>query len=347
MESESAERTFVRGRTTHEAYARLCAQFELNGGEAVTNVVCEIADAGDASSIPPDYPDVSAPDKQTWFEGLVRWWQLRDSRLVRENLLKFNHGERIRTRWGDQIERAANLLSRRDGSSRGLVALISPEETGLASGETPPEEGTYPAFVLAEFTLVPREGREELDCFAYFRKQEMRYWWPVNAAELKQLQEAVRGKLERSREARSGRIVTFSAIALYGDEVPGVAVTELDRAVDEEGALWEMAAAVAFPAAADAGSGRLRWQRVLEELEAKDRPTPPRPRLGHEVLLAELERVAAVAPDSAADTVRDALAGLNHVYEGLPVPLGQEQRQFIEPAVRTLREAVEAAARGG
>jgi predicted MPP superfamily phosphohydrolase len=347
MESESAERTFVRGRTTHETYARLRAQFELNGSEVLTNVVCEIGDATDAGAIPPDYPDVSAPDRQAWFDGLVRWWQLRDSRLVRENVLKFNHGERIGRRWGDQIERAANLLCHRDGSSRGLVVLIAPEETGLETGHTPPTEGMYPAFALAEFTLVTRDGRRELDCFAYFRKQEMHYWWPVNAAELKQLQEAVRAQLDKDHRAQPGRIVTFSAIALYGDEVPGVAVTELDRAVDEDGAIWEMAAAVAFPTSAEAGSGRQRWERVLADLEAKDRTGPPRPRLGHEVLLAELERVAAVAPDSAAATVKDALADLNHIYEGLPVPLGQEQRQFIEPALQALREAVEATGSGG
>jgi hypothetical protein len=342
MESESAERAFVRGRTTHEAYARLCAQFELRGGATVANVVCEIADAGDAATVPPDYPDVSAPDKQAWFDGLVKWWQLRDSSLVREDVLEFNHGERIRRRWGDQIERAARLLCHRDGSSRGLVVLISPDETGLEPDQTPPEEGTYPAFALAEFTLVTRGTRRELDCFAYFRKQEMRYWWPINAAELKQLQEEVRRQLDKDHRAEPGRIVTFSAIALYKDEVPRVAVTELDRAVDEEGAIWELAAAVAFPDSAVAADGRERWARVLEELESKDRRRPPRPRLGHEVLLKELDRVALVAPQSAAATVAVQLRRLNEVYRGLPDRLGEAQKPLLESPLRDLREAVEA-----
>jgi 3',5'-cyclic AMP phosphodiesterase CpdA len=342
MESESAERTFVRGRTTHEAYARLCAQFELHGGATLANVVCEIADTADAATVPPHYPDVSAPDKQAWFDGLVRWWQLRHSRLVRENVLEFNHGERIRTRWGDQIERAARLLCHRDGSSRGLVVLISPDETGLERDETPPENGTYPAFALAEFALVSRGNRRELDCFAYFRKQEMRYWWPINAAELKQLQEDVRRQLDKDHRAEPGRIVTFSAIALYGDEVPRVAVTELDRAVDEEGAIWELAAAVAFPDSAAAADGRGRWARVLEELEAKDRRSPPRPRLGHKVLLQELDRVATVAPESAAATVAAQLRRLNEVYRGLPDRLGMAQKPLLETPLRDLRAAVEA-----
>jgi len=346
MESESAEQTFVRGRTTHEAYARICAQFGLKAGATLTNVVCEIADAGDAATVPPDYPDVSAPDKQAWFDGLVKWWQLRYSRLVRENVLEFNHGERIRTRWGDQIERAARLLCHRDGSSRGLVILISPEETGLEPEQEPPEEGTYPAFALAEFTLVTRDGRRELDCFAYFRKQEMRYWWPINAAELKQLQEDVRGQLDKDHRAEPGRIVTFSAIALYGDEVPRVAVTELDRAVDDDGAIWEMAAAVAFPESAVAANGRRRWERVLEELEAKDRRRPPRPKLGHKVLLEELERVAAVAPESAAGAVAARLRQLNEVYRGLPERLGEAQKPLLELPLSDLRKAVDAASAG-
>ena len=343
MESESAERTFVRGRTTHEAYARLCAQFELGGGATLANVVCEIADAGDATTVPPDYPDISAPDKQAWFVNLVRWWQLRDSRLVRENVLEFNHGERIRRRWGDQIDRAARLLCHRDGSSRGLVVLISPDETGLEPDVTPPEDGTYPAFALAEFTLVTRDNRRELDCFAYFRKQEMRYWWPVNAAELKQLQDDVRRKLDKDHQAEPGRIVTFSAIALFRDEVPRVAVAELDRAVNEEGAIWEMAAAVGFPGSAVAADGLRRWERVLEELEAKDRRRPPRPRLGHRVLLEELDRVATVAPDSAASDVAAQLRHLNEVYSGLPRRLGDAQKPLLESPLRALREAVEAA----
>lgn len=342
MESESEERTFVRGRTAHEAYARLCAQFELGGVATLTNVVCEIGDGADAGTVPPEYPDVSAPDKQDWFESLVDWWQLRDSRLVREGVLEFNHGERIRSRWGDQVDRAARLLCHRDGSSRGLVLLIAPDETGLKREETPPEDGTYPAFALAEFTLVTRNGRRELDCFAYFRKQEMRYWWPINAAELKQLQDDVRRQLDKDHRADPGRIVTFSAIALYGDEVPRVAVTELDRAVDDEGAIWEMVAAVAFPDSAAAANGRSRWARALEELEAKDRRRPPRPRLGHEVLLEELDRVAAAASASAGADVAARLRTLNTVYEGLPQRLGPDQRQFLDPALASLREAVEA-----
>jgi hypothetical protein len=347
MESESAERMFVRGRTSHETYARLCAQFDMVGGETLTNVVCEVADPDDAEMVPAEYPDVSAPDKQAWFAGLVRWWQLRDSRLVREKVRPFNHGDRLRERWGDQVDRAARLLNHRKGSSRGLALLIAPEETGLEPNQMPPDEGTYPAFALVEFIVVERRGRRELDCFAYFRKQEMRYWWPINVAELKQLQDAVRKELDKDHRAERGRIVTFAAVALYGTEVPRVAVTELDRAVDEDGAIWAMAAAVAFPDSDDAADGRLRWQRVLEELEAKGRRTAPRPELGHEVLVEELNRFATIAPESPASAVAARLRSLNGAYRGLPKQLGPTQKPLLEAPLRELRQEVERATRTG
>jgi hypothetical protein len=87
MQSESAERSVVRGRTTHETYARLCAQFGLDAEEIVSNVVCQIDDAGDAEMLPPDYPDAAAPGKQQWFTDLINWWQVRSPRFVREKVL--------------------------------------------------------------------------------------------------------------------------------------------------------------------------------------------------------------------------------------------------------------------
>src|SRR5206468_140699 len=137
------------------------AHFEFAEQDTLRNLVCEIDDASDAETLPPDYPTAMTPGRQEWFTDLIDWWQLRQSRLVRETVLPFNHGERLRERWGDQIARAANLLNHRDGSSRGLALLITPEETGLESGVDPPEQGTYPAFALVEFSLTERHGRRQ------------------------------------------------------------------------------------------------------------------------------------------------------------------------------------------
>jgi hypothetical protein len=348
MEIETAERTMIRGRTVRKTYARLCAEFELTGTRTLTNVVCEVADAGDASELPLDYPQTGFADGEHWFNDLVAWWQLPASRLVREGVLPFNHGERIRSRWGDQVKRAARLLNERKESSRGLVLLIDPEETGRRDGDTRPlNEGTYPAFVLTEFGLTERNNRRELDCFAYFRKQEMRYWWPVNVAELRLLHQEVAELLDDDHRAHLGRLVTFSAIALYGDELPRVAVTQLDRLIESEKAIWRLAAAVAFPTNPDSAEAMGEWRRVLDELSGEGRNAPPVPARGHEVLLEKLRELERVAPDSAASEVANTLEELSRIYRVLPPgPHGEAERALIGPAVRALREAVEKSANG-
>jgi hypothetical protein len=345
MESESSEQIVIRARSTHEAYARLCAQFELAGATRLENIVCEVDGPSQASTVPPDYPEVGHGEEQQWFTELVAWWQRRGSRLVRENVRPFTHGERIRERWGDQIERAIRLLNEREDSSRGMAILIAPEETGRHEGDKRSlDHGTFPAFTLIEFGLSRRHGRQELDCFAYFRKQEMRYWWPVNLAELAQLQEEVRAGLKAEYNARSGRLVTFSALAVYGTELPQVAVTEIDRAVDDDGRIWRLAAAVAFPVTQESSAAAEDWRRILTELSGQGRQFPPVPALGDETLLAEVKRFAELAgKGTAAVTVARRLEALCRVYRTMrSKEIGPAEADLISPAVEKLAKAVEA-----
>ncbi len=346
MESESSEQVMVRGRTAHETYARLRAHFERDGSTRLENLICEVDTPDDAATLPPDYPEVGQADTQKWFTELVDWWQLRRSRLVLENVRPFNHGERIRERWGDQIERAVRLLDERDDSSRGMAILIGPDETGRYEGDTRPlDEGTYPAFVLVEFGLTRRGGRLELDCFAYFRKQEMKYWWTINVAELARLQEEVRSRLKADYRARPGRIVTFSAIALYGAELPQVAVTEVDRAIEDEGRIWRLAAAVAFPVNKGAAEAAADWGRILAELRGQGRTFPPVPVLGAEVLLDQLKRFAVLTPKgNKAAAVAKRLEELCKIYRTmLDKDIGQAEADLILPAVEKLEKATETA----
>ena len=348
MESESSEQIVVRGRGAHDTCARLCAEFEHAGATRLENLVCAVESPSKASEVPPDYPDVGQPDKQQWFVDLVEWWQRRNSKLVREKVRPFNHGERIRERWGDQIERAIRLLNDREDSSRGIAILIGPDETGRYDGDTRPlETGTYPAFALVEFGLTRRGHRLELDCFGYFRKQEMRYWWPINLAELARMQEEVCAGLKADYRARSGRLVTFSAIALYGTELPQVAVTEIDRAIEDEGRIWQLAAAVAFPSSRDAAIAA-DWRRILAELGGQGRAVPPVPALGDETLLAEVKRFAALAgKGGSAARVARRLEDLCKVYRTMRgEEIGQAEADLIVPAVTRLTEAVETALRG-
>jgi 3',5'-cyclic AMP phosphodiesterase CpdA len=340
MSSESPERTTIRAVTAHAAYARLRSAFELRDGQPLTHLVCHVDNAGDAGALPPDYPEVGFDDPQEWFTQLVAWWQLDRSELVARGITPFNHGERIYRRWGNQVERAIRLLNKRDDSSRALVQLVDPRETGrYANDERSATTGTFPAFALAEFTIAKRDGRRHLDCFAYFRKQEMQYWWPVNLAELSLLQEMVRTGLKNS--ALPGRVVTFTAIALWDDALPGVAVPELDRLVEDRDRGWTLAAALAFPETA-AEEAEADWRRLLADLAGSGRKAPPRPAAGVEVLLEDIVRFERLSDSRALETARVALEGLLKRYEALGEgELNESAADLLREEAAKLRGAVQ------
>jgi 3',5'-cyclic AMP phosphodiesterase CpdA len=323
----------INGRLAEDAYARLRALFDLRSGEAMHNLKCEIESPDDALRLPKGYPKVPAENSQTWFEELVAWWQLKRSELVAYDLMPFNHGERIYKRWGDQIERTVRMLEERRDSSRALVALVSPRETGRYEDDSRDlDRGTYPAFSLAEFSLESRNGVEQLDCIAYFRKQEMQYWWPVNIAELRSLQENVAEELKA--EVKPGRITTVSAVAHWGQTIPRVAVPEIDRLVEKPASLTEMAMTVAFPEASFP-EARRRWRNALAELEGDEDAQPPRPAVGHLRLLNELGQLAKAMPENdALGSVHASLEKLSELYAA------HEEDELNQAATKLIREAV-------
>jgi hypothetical protein len=301
MDAERPRATTIAGPNADLVYSRLRAFFERYGGETQHNLVCEMDSPVGALSIPTDYPAMDGADRERWFSELVAWWQLSDSDLVRREIVPFNHGHRIRRRWGDQLKRAAEMLDQRPESSRAFVELVSPRETGrYADDERPLDDGTYPAFVLAQFTL--RDG--QLDCVAFFRKQEMQYWWPVNVAELAMLQQALLAELEDT-EASPGRIVTVSTVALWKGRLPALAVPTVDLLMEEPERLWAMALAVARPDDATT-QARDDWDQVLADLPDVKR----RSRLGVDVLARHIEGFAAVAPTPKLTPVATAIVSL-------------------------------------
>ncbi|HEX4033586.1 MAG TPA: metallophosphoesterase [Solirubrobacteraceae bacterium] len=343
MDAETPERHLIRAPTTHVAYSRLQGLYALQAQDAqVRNLVCQIDDPSDAAQLPPDYPNAGAGRSQAWFDDMVKWWQLDRSELVDSGLVPFNHGERVYRRWGNQVRRAAHLLNTRAVSSRAIIELVAPRETGrYVKDERDLDRGSFPAFVLAELGLAVRDGRRHLDCFGYFRKQELRYWWPVNVAELARIQEAVLAELHGTPKPKLGRIVTFSAFALWSDTLPRVAVPEIDRLVDQPDRLWALAAAIANPAAADAAT-RAEWERILADLAGEDRAAPPQPKLGLARLAQELARAATLAASENLERVRSALATLaaQHAsYAG--APLNDAATAIVLATVAELRAAVE------
>ena len=74
-----------------------------------------------------------------------------------------------------------------------------------------------------------------MNCTAYFRKQEVRYWWLVNLAEISELQREIcdalsqRRNVPEFRNIRPGSITTIAARAHAGQSPPKVQVPRIDR----------------------------------------------------------------------------------------------------------------------
>jgi hypothetical protein len=105
----------------------------------------------------------------------------------------------------------------------------------------------------------------------------MRYWWPVNIAEIASLQEEVLRQINPAHKGalRRGRLTTVTAIGSAGQALPFLAVPELDRAFDmDEETLWGMAYAVASTGTPDRESFRPRWEKMLQGLVPSPKVDP-------------------------------------------------------------------------
>jgi 3',5'-cyclic AMP phosphodiesterase CpdA len=274
----------VRGESVSDVYARLQSIFaERAGDEPLRDIICEVRNPSDVGKVPADYPAPDGvKDVQRWMDDLVDWWQKRESRLL--DWTTFNHGERIYRRWGDQVASVAQTL--RDtaagdgqGTTRGLIVLFDQVKDTKRTKDDP--EPSFPSFVAAQLQLVQEGGKRRLDCTGYFRKQDMRYWWPINVAELGNVRQRVLEELD-TEGIVLGRLRTITAFAKAQDRLPAVAVPTIDRAVDQaQDELWKLAAGAAKPPRAKQQRAELRalWEQRLRELDPAGKDTGARPRI--------------------------------------------------------------------
>ena len=244
---DSSKITIIEGGTLDEVYERALARFSTTKS-TIPNLVCRVGAALQPVRLPKTYPDISsvsdeAPD--TWFEKLVDWWQRRNfQHLVPEEF--FNHGHRIFSYRSenhdfavDQIANAIKAL-KKPTSSRAVVTLLQPDldKTGT--------ERPFPSFCLIQFAIRRGETASYLEAIGYFRKQEIRYWWPVNLAEISRLQTDVFDRIkvrvsEQIGEFQLGPVVTIAAIAVVGNTVPKVLVPAVDFYLEvKRQDLWDM-----------------------------------------------------------------------------------------------------------
>jgi hypothetical protein len=338
--------SIITGHDANEVYQRVQALFApLAANEAVRNLVCEISSRERAEQLPDGYPDdvpgESLAERQAWFAEMVQWWQRKETRLLAH--LHFTHGQRLHE-YGenrvDQIKAAVQLLQNEPGSSRAVITLIDPNQD-----KPPDNRSRFPAFSLVHLAIRTTAAQvAHLDCFGFFRKQEMRFWWPINVAELQRIQEDVLKKLSRP-DLRPGSIITYSAFAHVDTAVPDVNVTAIDRLADDgDRGIEVMAYFMAHPEEVDADAARADWRRVLDDLEPKDE-TAPRPVLGLRLLRERLDWLQGASAPGRVNDVHSLVVKLENDYAALGAGTGDPMHWIgeIRAALAALREAVESA----
>lgn len=266
---KSPEVKVISGHSFDEVYVRL--QVLLGGSPpnaTAYNLMCQISDPSTAVELPHTYPEITGvgiSDRQKWYKDLIDWWQLKESALI--GRMQFTHGSRIRAYGAnkfDQLEEAVRSLKSKSDSSRAVIGLLFPEED-LATDR----EKKFPAFCFVQFSIrTSRDDRMFLDCFGFYRKQEMKYWWPINVGELFVLQRELFERLKVKQPGLSlGTITTFATLARLGVSQPKVIVPLVDRMVDgPKEVLDGMAYAIFWKDMPGRSAFMSRWNDVLDDL---------------------------------------------------------------------------------
>ena len=292
------------------------------------DVIC-VVDEGVTATEPPatyPWPANDTTPLPAWFDDIVGWWQDPE----RADGKAFTHGQRLRDWSGDQtcdqLSAITDILANDTGTSRGIAVLVNPEVDKINDKAV-----EFPSFSLLHLWIS--DGA--LHCSAFFRKQEMTFWWPVNAAELARIQADTLQRLRLSEEHLiAGTIRTYASEAVFSDRLPKVNVPRIDRQ------FWQNPAALSVLAVAVADStlpGRRDDITTLLSLmddwvpEAETPPTDGAavPVRGLEAITEMLEALAERYPGSPARDVSGLLrdmdeankAYLNDLSSGDPLRL--------------------------
>jgi 3',5'-cyclic AMP phosphodiesterase CpdA len=213
----------ISGVTATEVHEQLLDAARGINGKPMRDVICVVDDGATALEPPASYPwpENSTIKLREWFDDIVSWWQ--DPKLADGK--PFTHGQRLhhwqmdRTR--DQIEAIIKILSLDATTSRGVAVLVNPGIDDIAD-----RTNEFPSFSLLQLWI--KDGA--LNCTAFFRKQEMTYWWAVNVAEIARIQAHVLAALHPSQEQLTvGAIRTYASEAVFSNRLPKVNVPRLDR----------------------------------------------------------------------------------------------------------------------
>ena len=213
----------ISGATVTDVHEQLLEVARRAGGKPMRDVIC-VVDLGQSAMAPPAtyrWPADSAAALPEWFNDIVDWWL--DPK--RGDGKPFTHGQRLRGWSGnqprDQLEAIISILGSDTGTSRGVAVLMNPSMDDIADKTI-----EFPSFSLLHLWIA--DGA--LHCSAFFRKQEMTYWWAVNATEIARIQAQVLHRLRPSQEhLTAGAIRMYASQAVFSDRLPKVNVPRVDR----------------------------------------------------------------------------------------------------------------------
>ncbi len=258
----------LQGNDVDQAYDRLLSLFEDAPKGRVYNLLCIIKDPSGADEPRANYPETL----KTQLPSLLRWWQRDKSQL--ESRLHFTHGSRIAS--NNQLRRVMDVLQQKQGTSRAVISLLNPKVDDVSDGKR-----RFPAFSLIQFIIREVGGEKRLDCMGYFRKQELKYWWPLNVAELRYLQKNVLQAIVHQYQETgldTGSIILFSEMAYCSPSPPKAFVPEIDRIYDER---HEELSAMAYAIISNSMPQREKYLddlvRIIEELTPSETPDPDGP----------------------------------------------------------------------
>lgn len=283
---ETALNGVISGTTVDLTYARISAALPRLS-EMPTPLVCRIEDGASGGRLPVAMPDIPAPgrSRDEWLESVIEWWQQdRPGRAA-----KFNHGQflHVASRGrSSAVERIVEELGKKPGSSRALAVLVNQD--------TLSEAEDFPSFISLQFVL---KGNR-LNAIAYFRKQEMSHWWPINVVEVAQIQERVVRKMQGNVAISCGSITTVTAMPVAGLGMPTVSVPNLDRRVDRPGGMLDLVLPL-FNSSVSRADVAERWTAIFADwlpTEAEPADGHPRPLLGLLDLAETIESAARVHP---------------------------------------------------
>lgn len=297
----------LEGETAQAVYDKILAtQGQLD--TLPRPLVCRFADGPSALRLPANYPAIGGTPAtgpgsgsgsghgqtmQDWFDATVDWW----ARPVRGAAATFNHGERIRGNTisdPSQFTSAIRNLRANDTTSRAVIVLIKP------AAELNDPTSVFPAFALVQMTIC----NGALSMTAYFRKQEMPHWWPINAAELATLQRHALEELAGlGNVLRAGSICTITAMPVRGRAAPRVVIPDVDRRAETPEAFLELLAPL-YHGDGSPEEIAARWDAVFEDWCPTDEYAvdgDPVPVLGLSRLAALAEGFTALTPE---DTTR-------------------------------------------